>query len=513
MSQSLLKALQNPRLYPHPVESFQVVETHISWVLLTGPYAYKIKKPLDFGFLNFTSLALRKHFCEEELRLNRRTTDQLYLEVLPITGTSEAPILGGPGEPFEYCLKMRQFPQNNLLSEVQARGELSVQHIDALARLIAGFHNKAPRVAKEHPLSQADAIVAPILQNFEHARPLLTDPEDLRQLQRLQEWTECTIERLGPVLATRGARGAVRECHGDLHLGNVALIDGVPTPFDCIEFNEPFRLIDIGMDIAFLIMDLEDRGLYAFARRLTSLWLEGSGDYEGLPLLPLYKSHRAMVRAKIALFRLAQEPDRSKHQVILQEYRHYADLADSYAAIPYHFLAITHGVSAVGKSSVALGLVEALGGIRVRSDVERKRLFANADEGALYAPAVTTATYRRLHQLADQALEAGVSVVLDATYLKKEQRQQAEEVAERHAAPFLIIDCQAPDTVIARWLKQRQQDAKDPSDATLQVVRAQQEGQEALDEEERLHTWPIDTPAPHSLEALIAGIRKGMPGL
>ncbi|PXB78858.1 hypothetical protein C0046_32380, partial [Pseudomonas aeruginosa] len=164
MSQTLIAALQNPALYPHPVERFEVIETHISWVLLTGPYAYKIKKPMDFGFLDFTSLDKRRFYCNEELRLNQRLTDDLYLEVLPITGSEEAPRIGGDGEAIEYLLKMRQFPQDNLLAAIQGRGELSNQHIDELAEQIAHFHQNTPKVPLEHPLGTAESCMAPVRQ-------------------------------------------------------------------------------------------------------------------------------------------------------------------------------------------------------------------------------------------------------------------------------------------------------------------------------------------------------------
>ena len=234
MSQALIAALQNPALYPHPVDGFQVIETHISWVLLTGPFAYKIKKPVNFGFLDFTSLEQRQHFCGEELRLNQRLTEGLYLEVLPVTGSESAPQLGGSGPAIEYVLKMRQFPQSQLLSAVQARGELTPAHIDALARQIASFHGRTPAVASEHPLCSPQAIVAPMRQNFEQIRPLLGDAADLRQLDALEAWTEANISRLEPLLATRAASGAIRECHGDLHLGNATLLDGEVVLFDCI---------------------------------------------------------------------------------------------------------------------------------------------------------------------------------------------------------------------------------------------------------------------------------------
>ncbi|TBU90952.1 bifunctional aminoglycoside phosphotransferase/ATP-binding protein [Phytopseudomonas dryadis] len=520
MSQALITALQNPALYPHPVDGFSVIETHISWVLLTGPYAYKIKKPVDFGFLDFTTLEARQHFCQEELRLNQRLTKDLYLQVLPISGSSEAPNLNGDGPVIEYALQMRQFPQEQLLAAVQARGELNEAHIDALARQIADFHLSTPRVPVEHELCNASAIVAPLRQNFEQIRPLLSDKADLQQLDALESWVETSLERLWPDLQARATQGFIRECHGDIHLGNATLLDGQATLFDCIEFNEPFRLTDIALDTAFLAMDLEDRGLKCLSRRLLNAWLEYTGDYDSLKLFNLYKTHRALVRAKVALFRLGQEQDAVQRAVILRQYRGYAALAESYSAIPVRFMAITHGVSAVGKSQVALRLVEALGAIRIRSDVERKRLLGTpqaGDEAALnsgiYSEQASQATYQRLNQLADLALHAGYPVVLDATYLKHPQRQDARQVAEATGVPFLIIDCQAPDAVIASWLRQRQEQGQDPSDATLAVIEAQRAGQDALSADELVHCKRVDTQDSGSLNALVNTIRQRFPSL
>lgn len=520
MSQSLIAALQNPALYPHPVEGFRVIETHISWVLLTGPYAYKFKKPVDFGFLNFTELSARQHFCEEELRLNQRLTDDLYLEVLPICGSEQAPSLGGEGPAIEYALKMRQFPQDQLLSAIQERGELDERHIDALAEQISRFHLSAPQVAQDHPLGTPEAVMAPVQQNFEQIRPMLSDKADLQQLDALEAWAQSSYERLQPLLAERKAQGFIRECHGDIHLGNVAQIDDQVVLFDCIEFNEPFRLIDIASDAAFLAMDLEDRGLKCMARRFISTWLEHTGDYQSLELLNFYKAYRAMVRGKVSLFRLGQEQDSVQRAVILRQYRAYAALAESYSAIPTPFLAITHGVSAVGKSHVAMRLVEALGAIRLRSDVERKRLFGEQDslhadqlQSGIYSAEASQATYDRLHELAREVLHAGFPVVIDATYLKAAQRQAACQAAEESGAPFLILDCHAPDAVIAGWLSQRQSEGRDPSDATMAVIEAQQTAREPLDAEEQLHSGRVDTHESASLDSLIERIRQKLPGI
>ncbi|MDY7220352.1 AAA family ATPase [Denitrificimonas sp. JX-1] len=520
MTQALIDALQNPAIFPHPVEEFQVIETHISWVILTGSYAYKIKKSVNFGFLDFTDVEARKHFCSEEVRLNKRLTDGLYLEVVAITGSIDAPQLNGDGPAIEYAVKMRQFPQTQLLGDMQKRGELCETHIDALAKQIARFHDEAPQVPAEHPLGDPHAIMAPIRQNFEQIRPLLNEPADLQQLDALEAWAEDSFTRLLPLLEQRRHNGSIRECHGDIHLGNATMLDGEVMLFDCIEFNEPFRLIDVASDAAFLAMDLEDRGLKPLSRRFVSTWLELTGDYQAMPLINFYKAYRAMVRGKVNLFRLDQEDDPVQRAVIVRQYRSYANLAESYSAIPSRLLAITHGISAVGKSTVAMRLVEALGALRFRSDFERKRLFGEQDAsaqnilgGGIYNPNASAATYQRLHDLAETALLAGFPVVIDATYLKEEQRQDAWKIAEKTGAPFLILDCQAPDEVISIWLKQRQAEGLDPSDATEEVILAQRQHLEPLTPTEVTQSYRVDTHDAATLDNLIKQIRSRLPGL
>ena len=518
MSQALIAALQNPALFPHPVKAFQLIETHISWVLLTGEYAYKIKKPMNFGFLDFTELSGRKHFCNEELRLNQRLTDGLYLDVLPITGSVEAPQLGGDGEAIEYALKMRQFPQDQMLSTLQANGELTAEHIDQMARQIAEFHLQAPKVAVEHPLGTPDSVMAPVEQNFEQIRPFLTDKADLQQLDALQAWAQDSFKRLHSLLEARKTEGFIRECHGDIHLGNATLIDGKVVIFDCIEFNEPFRLTDVYADAAFLAMDLEDRGLKCLARRFISQYLELTGDYQGLELLNFYKAYRALVRAKVSLFSMPAEATPVQRATTLRQYRNYANLAESYSTIPSRFMAITHGVSAVGKSHVAMRLVEALGAIRLRSDVERKRLFgeqtvANDLQAGIYSADASAATYQRLHDIAAVILHAGFPVVVDATYLKHAQRDSAAKVAEATGAPFLILDCNAPQAVIESWLALRQVDKKDPSDATLAVIEAQQASRETLTPAEILCSKRVQTNESGTLDTVVEQIRQRLPGL
>ena len=497
---NLILAMQNPDLYDHPVDGFQVIETHISQVILTGDYAYKIKKPMDFGFLNFSTLDRRKHFCEEELRLNRRLADKLYLEVVPITGTPDNPILGGEGEAFEYAIKMRQFGQEHLFDRLQEQGKLTPEPLTDLARQVAAFHEQLPPVPDDKPLGTPEAVFAAMQENFDQIRPMIDDSDLLMQLDNLQAWTESTFERHRELIARRRDSGMVRECHGDLHLANITRFEDAVTVFDCIEFNEPFRWIDVINDLAFLLMDLESRGESALANQVLNTYLEYRDDFEALPLLPLYKAYRAMVRAKIALFTMGNPglTDAEKAD-LMQRYRAYAQLAEDYGTIPNHYLLATTGLSASGKTCVSAAMANELGLIRLRSDVERKRLHGLAPldssrsptGGNLYTEEATEKTYQRLAELASHVLAAGFPVIVDAASLKQKERALLASIAEDQGVPFALIHCEAPEDLRREWIRNRKGDA---SEATEELLDAQQTWFEPLTAEEKSH--PIHLPYP-----------------
>lgn len=511
---TLIKALQNPELYDHPVRDFRVIETHISQVLLTGDFAYKIKKPMDFGFLDFSTLERRKHFCEEELRLNSRLAAELYLEVIPITGSPEQPRLGGEGSPFEYAIRMRQFDQNQLFDVRQERGDLPADLLTNLARQVADFHKSLPPVAEDKPLGTPEAVYAAMQENFDQIRPMLDDAGLLAQLDNLEDWTRTTFERCRDLIARRRENGLVRECHGDLHLANITVFNDQVTVFDCIEFNEPFRWIDVMNDLAFLLMDLESRQEPALANRVLNTYLEYRGDFEGLALLPLYKAYRAMVRAKIALFTLGN-PNLSEAEKadLMQRYRDYAQLAEDYGAIPNHYLLATTGLSASGKTCVSAAMAEELGLIRLRSDVERKRLHGlgpldDSKSGLgtdLYSPEATEKTYAHLAELAGELLASGLSVIVDAACLKEKERGLFANVAESQGVPFALLHCEAPETLRREWVRKRKGDA---SEATEELLDAQQSWFEPLTTEEKTHTVHLHTDEAHVAEAVADRIRQ-----
>ena len=512
MSQTLLNALQNPALYDHPVSDFTLMETHISWVLLTGDFVYKVKKPVNFGFLDYSTLQQRAHYCAEELRLNKRLAPDLYLDVITIHGSEDAPNLNGDGPIIEYMVKTRQFRQEDLLGNLQRAGGLTPTHIDSLAATLADFHQRIAPASPDAPWGEPEQVHAPVAQNFEQIRPLLSEAADLTQLEQLEHWAHTTFQRLIPQLAQRKADGLIRECHGDIYLDNVTLIDGQVTLFDCIEFNDAFRWIDVMSDVAFMAMDLEDRGLPELSQRFVNAWLEHSGDYNGLAVLNYYKAYRAMVRAKVALLRLGQ-PDVSQQEreQVLARYHGYIALAESYTHIPRRLGLLTHGVSGSGKSTLSSELVSRLGMIRVRSDVERKRLAASdtiTGQAPLYGQDMDRQTYARLGELATQILAAGYSVVVDATHLQRGQRQMIRQAIEAQGVPCLILHCQAPLDTIEIWLNERQRKGTDPSDADIHVVHTQLQQLETLDEQERQITLPVATDQAGSIDQLTEQLRE-----
>ena len=490
----MIDALRDPKCYPHPVERVEVLETHISWVVLAGEYAYKLKKPVNLGFLDFSSLERRRFFCEEELRLNRRTAPQLYLELVPITGSDSAPRLGGQGEAIEYAVKMRRFPQQALLSRMAQDGALGESHIDALARGVASFHARIARADPTRPFGSAAEVLAPALQNFDQIEDLIGADADVPALERLRGWTQREHARLRATFEARKAQGFVRECHGDLHLGNIALLEGAPTPFDGIEFNPALRWIDVMSEVSFLVMDLIDRKLPRLAWRFLNGYLEAAGDYAGTSLLRFYLVYRALVRAKVACIRDHQPGlDARGHGRAGREFLEYLRLAQALAAIPPRALIVMHGVSGSGKTTVAQELLEAYGAVRLRSDVERKRLQglgAQARTGSalgagIYSADLSAQTYARLAALSEAVVDAGYPVIVDATFLTEAQRSAFAAVAREAGVPFAIAACEAPESVLRERVAARQREASDASEAGLAVLGQQLESREPLTERER----------------------------
>lgn len=466
----------------------KIEETHISWVLLTGCDAYKIKKALDLGFLDFSTLEARRFYCTEELRLNRRLAPDLYLDVIAIGGSPEQPVLGG--EPaIEYAVHMRRFPRSAMMDSLLADGQITTAHIDQLAAMIARFHAALPPAAADTPFGSAAAIQGAVLENFAQLALSLEAPADLAMLEQVREASAREFAACEPLFRQRKAAGSVRECHGDLHLGNIVLLDDIPVPFDGIEFSATLRWIDVISEISFTVMDLMQRGQPQLAWRFLNAYLENSGDYSGAGVLRFYLAYRAMVRAKVAAIRAEQE---AQAQQELAACHSYLALAHDCLTRRRPALIITHGLPGCGKSTFAQIALGRLGAIRVRSDVERKRLFgldALADSKVLidadiYSEKATHRTYARLHELARGLLAAGFPVIVDAAFVLHTERENFRMLAREMGVPFVIASLQADEAALKERLALRCSRADDASEADISVMQKLQVIQEPLWNEE-----------------------------
>lgn len=517
LREAMVAALCDPAFYPHPTHTIQVIHTHISTIFLTGEFAYKIKKPVNFGFLDFSSLAQRRQYCEAEVQLNRRFAPQLYLGVMAIVYVGNTfQLVAADSEPsgeiIDYAVQMRQFDPADQLDQRLAAGQLTPQTMDALAIQLANIHQQAEIAAQNAEFGSPASVFAPALQNVTALRQALTQPALLAQVNALDTWLQQAYAGLQPDFQQRKQAGYIRACHGDLHLGNIALIDGKITFFDGIEFNEALRWIDTASDVAFLLMDLAERGYPHFARRLLNQWLAASGDYAALAVLRFYLVYRAMVRAKVQALRLAQLEDATAQVQIVRHCAAYLTLAQRYTHIAPPALLITHGLSGSGKSYGCQALVEQLGLIQLRADVERKRLAGmratqrerGSIEQGIYSSAMTAATYQRLAELASDALRYGWSVVVDATFLQAEQRQRFRELAAQCHAAFLIVAFQASPEQLAANIQQRQQRDDDASDADMAVLQQQLSLYKPLQDAEPYVTVHYGEPLPLArLQALL----------
>jgi uncharacterized protein len=475
----MIAALSAPGAYPPPVDRVELVETHISWVFLAGDYAYKFKKPLDLGFLDFRDRARRLHYCREELRLNGRLAPDIYLDVVGARETPQGWRVGPLEEDAEPAVRMRRFPAAARLDRRLAAGELEAAALETFALALAKFQRDLPPAPPEAGYGDAAAAARPALANFTALPADDLDAEVAGTLQRLEAWTRAQAVSLAGRFDARLAAGFVREGHGDLHLANLVMLDGRIAAFDGIEFDPALRWIDVQSEVAFLLMDLESRGRGDLGWRFYNAWLAALGDYDGLALLNWYLVYRHLVRAKIDGIRRAQgglDADESG-QLQARQAAHIG-LAARHAQPPAPLLVLMHGLSGSGKSHLARRLAPLLPAAWVRSDLERKRLHglealdsAAGEVGAgLYDAASTERTYARLAEIARTALGAGISLVVDAAFLEAQRREEFVGLALERGARPLVLACEAPAEVLRRRVAARRDD---PSDAGLAVLEAQ----------------------------------------
>lgn len=496
---SLIAQMMLPEFYPHPVkEPIQLIQTHVSYVLLTGEYAYKVKKSVNFGFLDYSTLEKRQHFCAEELRLNQRGASQLYLEVLPITQVENKFQLGGTGQPVEYALKMLQFPENALLSEVFELGLLKESHMQELGRVVAQYHAKAQTNDYIRSFGKVAQVRAAFDENYEQTIKYIGGPQTQSQFDETQQYTNDFFANANSLFASRMENNSIRECHGDLHLRNICQWQDKILLFDCIEFNEPFRFVDVMYDVAFAVMDLDARNRPDFGNAFLNTYVEETGDWEGIQLLPLYLSRQAYVRAKVTSFLLDDPgvPAEAKKEASAAAASYYK-LAWQYTKPRQGQLILMSGLSGSGKSTVARLLARKLGAIHIRSDAVRKHIggvpLQERGGDKLYTPEMNQKTYERLLFLGIKLAKQGFPVILDAKYDRQRLRMDAIHQAEFHQMPFSIIHCTAPLDVLRDRLASRKGDI---ADATPDLLAGQTAIAEAFTEDEQVYVKTIDTTAP-----------------
>jgi len=466
-----LKAFFDAAIYPHPAEKIEMIQTHISWVFMAGNYAYKFKKPVDFGFLDFSTLEKRKYFCRRELELNRRISPAIYLGVHSISRQGDHYRLDGEGEVVDYCLKMHRFSQSDLLDERLKRGDFDAAWMDLLACDTASFHAGS---ASNREIDHIALLCDHIALNLEAASRHTDAGLNRHTIQSLTAFAERALAQLQPLLEARQSADHVRHCHGDLHLKNIALIDGYPRLFDCIEFNDDFSTIDTMSDVAFLIMDCDAHGRTDLGMRFLSRYLECSGDYDGLKLLPLYLFYRATVRGKVACL-LADELDGESRAVQLAEAANYFELALGYTVKRLNRLFAIGGLSGSGKSYLALLGCGEEQAIMIRSDATRKRIKGNYPGLELYGRQMHINTYNDIFEAAKTTIDAGYSVILDATFIDSDSRLRLKQLAERCSVPLHLFWLDIEEPVLRARIEQRQLAESDISDADLHVLELQLE--------------------------------------
>ena len=500
---SLVAALSRPECYGAGVDEVRVVETHISWVFLTGKLAYKVKKPVKLPFVDFSTLELRKRFCDEELRLNRRLAAELYLGVVPIGGSRRAPRVGATPA-FEYAIEMRQFADDARLDRKLEAGALPAEALLEFAAALARFHGELPVIRP--PADAAAATLHGAAANLDELEPYL--PDEGQRIAALRDWTKREGDAIRAALESRAAQGAYRECHGDLHLENLLLTDGRVVAFDALEFDPKLREIDVASETSFLAMDLLAHGRADLAYAFLTRYFEERGDYDGLAVLRFYLVNRALVRAKVRALKAAQQHAERGRDATAP----YLRLASELIAPRSPLLVVTHGLSGSGKTHVATELVGRLPALRARSDLERKRLLglaagARTDSpvgGGGYDERSTQRTYERLAAIAGIALAHGFDLIVDATFLRRTERDSFRRLAAQSGARFAILDCTAPEAELRRRIGARASLSRDASEANAAVLDWQLATQEALGADELAATVPADTTADLDYGALAA---------
>jgi hypothetical protein len=502
--------------FDHRLDQVEIKETNISYILLTGEYVYKFKKAVNLGFLDFTDLKKRHFYCEEEIRLNYRLAPELYLGVIHITGTDDQPEINGSGAIIEYAVKMRQFQKDSELDHLLRNGLFKTKYVHQLSETVAGFHDAIHIANVYDDYGNYDVINYTVFENINDLAELIREDNIYsKQLKALFKWIKQKSSRLKASIIKRKKKGHIKECHGDLHLANIALYEDKPVIFDCLEFSDKLRWIDTICDIAFLIMDFESHGHPSLAYHFLNDYLEYNGDYKGLKLLRFYCVYRALVRAKIYAIEFNNEKTTARRNELQHQYQSYITLALNYTKPDSPFILITHGFSGSGKTTLTRPIMEKLGAIRIRSDIERKRLnhlnqFQSSSSnltGGIYTKDKSDKVYQHLADISEQIIKSGYPVIIDASFLVKKYRILFKEQAFRLNIPFIILDFEAPEANLIERIEERKKQATDASEADISVLKYQIKHSVPLDNTEKEHSIFINTNTEVNYEGMISLIK------
>ncbi len=484
----ILSVFMKPEFYPHPVAGVEYLQTHISHIFLTGSHAYKVKKPVDLGFLDFSSLEARRRFCLEELRLNRRLCPELYLEVLAVArgpeGLTLAPLEQAGDDALEFCLKMAQMDSGRMMDRLLDQGEVGPAQVRELAKVLADFFARAEGGPTVDFHGRPEQVRINVEENFRQTESYQEVSVSTARWRAIRDYSLSFLARERPLLERRVAEGRIRDGHGDLHSGNINLpAGGRPLIFDCIEFNERFRYQDAAADLAFLAMDLDFHGREDLAKVLVEAYIKASGDAELGALMDFYKCYRAVVRAKVFGFMFDDDGVHGREKFTdITKARAYFRLAARYAGgEPPYFMVCMMGLMGTGKTYLARKLAGATGWVAVHSDALRKQLAGMATQQrsydawgrGLYGPDVTEATYQALYEGAEARLAQGASVVVDASFREEARRRLFLELARRHGARALFVEVRASAEVVAERLAARQAKGGSMSDGRSELTAVQ----------------------------------------
>ncbi|MDE2263442.1 MAG: AAA family ATPase [Gammaproteobacteria bacterium] len=531
----ILAGLLRPEAYPHPVAGVDLITTHISWVLLAGEYAYKVKRPVNYAFIDLTSLERRRFLCDEELRLNRRFAPELYLDVCRIVVRNGAArmdlpraadaqdVIDNEGSPIEYAVRMRRFSRTEELDQLLDGHRIEPHALEAFGRELAQTHARLPAAPAASAWGRPEQVQAQLLRNLLECADAAAVFDSSRAVLALRQPLEESLAGSSAWMAARRSNGRIRECHGDLHSRNVVRVRGRLVAFDCLEYAPAFRWIDTADEIAFLTSDLKARGWPLHAHAFRGGYLAESGDFHACRALALYEAHRALVRAKVAALSAAGAEAVGTQDALRREHVRLVTFAAGALTAGKPRLLLMSGLSGSGKTWLARQLAERLSAVHIRSDLERKRRAGMRELArshsrpgqGLYSADATSAVYEELAREAQDVLCGGIPAIVDATFLERAQRALFAELAAKCHAPLQLIHCEAPEPVLRARITERRSAGRDPSEADLDVLAWQSEHAEPPTESEGIDVIRVDTVRPDALDQAlrkIGGILAGPAG-